>query len=105
MRRGYRFLGETTSNVAEYRALIVGLEQALQQGYRRVRWRSGSELVIKQIQGEYRVRSPQLQEPHRAAVALLGQLEWWSAEYVPTEQNTEANRLARVAIDRAPQRS
>jgi ribonuclease HI len=100
IRRGYRFLGETTSNVAEYRALIIGLEQALEQGYRRVRWQSHSELVVKQVRGEYRVRSPQLQEPHGAAMALLEQLEWWSAEYVPAHLTKDANRLARLAVNR-----
>jgi hypothetical protein len=65
-----------------------------------VRWRSHSELVVKQVRGDYRVRSPQLHEPHEAAMALLRRLEWWSAEYIPAHLTKEANRLARLAIKR-----
>ena len=65
-----RYLGEATNNVAEYRALILGLELARELGASDVELRADSELVIRQMTGEYRVRNVRLQELHRQAQAL-----------------------------------
>ncbi len=65
-----RYLGEATNNVAEYRALILGLELARELGASEVELRADSELIIRQMTGEYRVRNVRLQELHREAQAL-----------------------------------
>lgn len=97
--RGYRFLGTVTNNEAEYRALIIGLEQAVQRGFAYLLWRADSELLVQQVRGEYKVRNANLQELHRRAMSLFGQFREWRAEHIPRELNKEADRLANKAID------
>src|SRR3569623_127631 len=69
------YIGEATNNVAEYRALLLGLERALELGVRRIEVRADSELLVKQIKGEYRVKSPGLRPLFRAALELLGRFQ------------------------------
>jgi ribonuclease HI len=97
------YLGHTTNNVAEYRALLLGLSRALEQGIRRLEVRADSELLIKQLKGEYRVRAPGLRPLFRQARALLERFQAVELVHVRREQNSEADRLANQGIDRRGQ--
>jgi ribonuclease HI len=94
------YLGEATNNVAEYRALLLGLERARGLGARKVEVRSDSELLVRQMNGEYKVKNEGL----RALVTRARALEnaFASVEYVHVrrESNRDADRLANLAIDR-----
>ena len=97
--RLYGYLGIATNNVAEYQALINGLRFALEQGARRVRIFSDSELVVRQIGGAYKVKHPSMVPLHREASALLGRFESSTVSHVPREANREADALANRALD------
>lgn len=92
-------LGETTNNVAEYTAVIRGLERARELGATDVLLRSDSQLLINQLTGRYRVRTPHLQPLHDRVRALAGGFGSIRFEHVPRERNTEADRLANVGVD------
>ena len=94
-------LGIATNNVAEYHGLIAALAYSVEHGHREVMLRSDSRLLVKQMQGEYRVRHPGLQPLYRQAQELVSRLDRVSFEYVPRSQNVEADRLANVAMDEA----
>ena len=96
-----KFLGETTNNFAEYQGLLAALEYALEHGYPRVRVLTDSELMARQISGQYKVRSPDLKPLHEKARALIARLESFSIRHVYREQNREADRLANKAMDDA----
>ncbi len=98
--RAWRYLGEATNNVAEYEALCLGLERALALGARRVELRADSELIVRQMRGEYRVRNPRLAELFARARALAARLDAVRYVHVPREKNRAADRLANLAIDR-----
>lgn len=93
-------IGETTNNVAEYRALLRGLELAAEHGARQVRVINDSELVARQLTGAYRVKQAAMQELHAQAMALLDGFDAWSIESVPRGRNAEADRLVNEALDR-----
>ena len=93
-------IGEATNNVAEYRALLRGLELAAEHGAREVHVINDSELVARQLTGEYRVKHAVMQELHGQAVALLRGFDAWSIESVPRAQNAWADRLVNEALDR-----
>jgi ribonuclease HI len=95
----YGFIGQATNNVAEYQALLHGLRYALQRGARRVLVFSDSELVVRQIAGQYRVKHPAMIPLHREALALLRQFEEVRVTHVRRDQNKEADRLANRALD------
>jgi len=95
----YGYLGKATNNVAEYRALIHALRYALARGTRRLAVFSDSELVVRQINGSYRVRHPSMVPLHREATELLKSFDQASVSHVRREQNREADRLANQAID------
>jgi ribonuclease HI len=95
----YGYLGTATNNVAEYQGLIHALRWALARGARRVRVCSDSELVVRQLNGRYRVKHPAMLPLHREATALLGRFERAEVVHVPREQNREADRLANQALD------
>jgi ribonuclease HI len=95
----YGYLGRATNNVAEYQALLHALRYALNQGARTVRVFSDSELVVKQIDGRYRVKHPDMQPLHREASSLLRRFERASVSHVRREQNKDADRLANRALD------
>jgi ribonuclease HI len=101
----FQSLGVTTNNVAEYRGLIAALEYAVGQGCGSVRIRSDSQLVVKQMRGEYRVKHPGLIPLYLQARSLMAQIETVIIEHVPREQNTDADRLANLAMDEAEARS
>lgn len=92
-------IGRATNNVAEYQALVHALRWALGQGAQRVRVLSDSELLVRQMQGRYRVKNPGLAALHGEAQALLSRFEEASLAHVPRERNREADRLANLALD------
>lgn len=95
-----RGIGETTNNVAEYTAVIEGLELAAELGVRTLTLRSDSQLLINQLTGRYRVKAPHLQPLHRRARSIAAGFERISFEHVPREKNVEADRLANEGVDR-----
>lgn len=96
-------LGVATNNVAEYEGLLAALRYAIEKGYRRVGIRSDSELLVKQMRGEYRVKHPGLQRLHREASSLAAELQGVTYRHVPRAHNAEADRLANLAMDQAEQ--
>ncbi len=92
-------IGRATNNEAEYEALLMGLEEAKRLGATDVRVKADSQLVIRQIRGEYKVKHPEMKRRHEKALALLSKFERWEASHVPREENTEADRLANEALD------
>ncbi len=91
-------IGRTTNNQAEYRAIIAALEEAARLGARQVELNSDSELVVRQIKGEYRVRKATLKPLYQQVKQLQGCLESFNINYIPRQQNTEADRLASKAL-------
>jgi ribonuclease HI len=94
-------IGIATNNVAEYRGLIAALAHALDRGYRSVRIRSDSELLVKQMRGEYRVKHPGLQPLHQEAISLGRRFGEVVYEHVGRAGNAHADRLANLAMDEA----
>jgi ribonuclease HI len=92
-------IGWTTNNVAEYRAVIAGLERARDLGARRVRVRADSLLVISQLKGRWKVREAHLQPLWAQARRLAGGFERVAFEHVPRERNRAADALANQAMD------
>ena len=95
-----RFIGRATNNVAEYRALITALEEALKLGARRVAVKGDSELIVKQMRGEYRVKHPDLRPLYEEAQDLVNQFEHVTIEHNLRGHNTLADELANRAMDR-----
>ena len=93
------FLGEVTNNVAEYKALLAALEYASRSQTERLKICCDSELVAKQMQGLYRVQSPDLKPLYERARALAGQFKLFRIEHVPRERNHQADLLANQALD------
>ena len=92
-------LGATTNNVAEYRALLLGLRQAREWGATDVEVVGDSELIAKQLQGLYKVRKEDLRPLHEPARALMSQFERFSIRTVPRAQNARADALVNAALD------
>jgi ribonuclease HI len=93
------FLGHRTNNFAEYSGLIAALEYAAQHPPRAVKVLADSELLVKQMRGEYKVKSPELRPLYEKAKALSRRLEWFAIEHVARRENREADRLANRAMD------
>jgi len=94
-----KYLGRATNNVAEYYALITALDYAQAQGIARLAVRSDSELLVRQMQGRYKVKSPDLRPLYERAKKLAAGLAHFAIEHVPREQNREADELANLALD------
>jgi ribonuclease HI len=94
------FLGKATNNVAEYKALILALEKASALGLNRVKIFSDSELVVRQLQGKYKVREEHLKLLHQRALKILDRFENYSITHIPREKNRRADELANEAIDK-----
>lgn len=92
-------IGHATNNQAEYRAVITALEEAVKLGAGQVDMRSDSELVVRQINGQYRVKSASLKPLYQQVKQLQNQLEGFTITYIPRQENTEADRLANIALD------
>ncbi|PYV14362.1 MAG: ribonuclease H [Acidobacteria bacterium] len=96
-----KYLGEATNNRAEYQALVAALDFARSNGYRRLLVLSDSELLVRQMRGEYKVKSDGLKPLWERARRAAAAFESWSIRHVPREQNRESDRLANQALDRA----
>lgn len=93
------YLGETTNNVAEYQGLIVGLKKLVELGAQSVEVRADSELMVKQMKGEYRVKHPNLIPLHKEVLGLLKSIPMFTIKHVRREFNKDADRLSNQAID------
>jgi ribonuclease HI len=96
-----QLLGTVTNNVAEYRALLLGLQQAREMGANEIEVIGDSELIAKQVMGLYKVKHEAMKPLHREATAALGQFERWSIRTVPRAQNAHADALVNAALDQA----
>jgi ribonuclease HI len=92
-------IGHATNNVAEYRALLLGIERAAALGARELELVGDSELIVRQVRGEYRVKDAALRELHRQVAAALRNFDRWSIRNVPREENEHADRLVNEALD------
>ena len=95
-----RYLGKATNNQAEYTALIDGLKAAAELGADEISVFADSELVVKQMKGEYKVKNADLQEKHGEAKRVASGFKKASYTYIPREKNKEADALANEAIDK-----
>ena len=94
-----RYIGIATNNQAEYKAIIAALEKAIKLGATHVEVNSDSELVVRQINGRYRVKNAALKPLYQQVKQLQGLLEGFTITHIPREQNTEADRLTNAALD------
>ncbi|MEN6308408.1 MAG: ribonuclease HI family protein, partial [Anaerohalosphaeraceae bacterium] len=93
------FLNQTTNNIAEYNGILRGLEAAKAAGSTQIELLSDSELIIRQIHGQYKVKSDNLRELFCQAMERLTGFKSWQARHIPREQNKEADALANRAMD------
>jgi ribonuclease HI len=96
--RGER-IGRATNNVAEYRALLLGLERARELGAREVEVIGDSQLVVRQVRGEYKVKHADLRPLRDQVADALAAFERWSIRHVRREQNAAADELVNAALD------
>ena len=94
-------VGTATNNIAEYRGLLAALAWAIDRGLGTLHVRSDSELLVKQLRGEYRVKNPGLQPLFQDARSLVNRIGHVTFEHVRREMNKEADRLANLAMDEA----
>jgi phosphoribosylglycinamide formyltransferase-1 len=93
------YLGQATNNFAEYTALLRGLQAAKQIKAKKVRVLSDSELLVRQINGEYKVKNADLQNLHSQSLTLLEQFPDWQVKHITREKNKEADKLVNKAIN------
>jgi ribonuclease HI len=94
-----RFLGHQTNNFAEYSGLLAALDYAVTHGHAALEVVSDSELMVKQINGQYKVRNPGLLDLYKRAKAQIAQLRWFNIHHVLRAKNKEADALANKAMD------
>jgi ribonuclease HI len=94
------YLGHQTNNYAEYHGLLAALDYALMHSHKALKVIGDSELLVKQIRGEYKVKSPALQDLYQQAKEKIAKLEWFVIQHVLREKNHEADRLANFAMDK-----
>ncbi|HVW47520.1 MAG TPA: ribonuclease HI family protein [Solirubrobacterales bacterium] len=94
-------IGRTTNNVAEYRALLRGIELAAAHGADEVELIGDSELIVRQIEGRYKVKHADMKELHAEAKKMLAGFDSWSIRHVRRAQNADADRLVNEALDGA----
>jgi ribonuclease HI len=94
-------LGTVTNNVAEYRALLLGLSRARALGASEVEVVNDSELIAKQVQGLYKVKHPAMRPLHQQALAAVRDFDAWKVRTVPRAQNAHADALVNSALDEA----
>ena len=94
-----RRIGKATNNQAEYRAIIAALEEAVRLDVKQVDIKMDSELVVKQINGEYRVKKATLKPLYQQVKQLQGLLQGFTVTHIPRQQNFEADKLANKALD------
>jgi ribonuclease HI len=95
-----KYLGRATNNVAEYYGLITALDYAQAQGVSRLLVRSDSQLLVRQMQGRYKVKSPDLRPLYERARKMAGALAHFAIEHIPRELNSAADELANIALDK-----
>lgn len=95
----YEYLGRQTNNYAEYTALLRALKYALAESFPKLKVYSDSQLLVRQVLGEYRVKHPALQTLHQQALAMIRQLQQFTIQHVPRELNKKADALANKAMD------
>lgn len=93
------YLGIQTNNVAEYSGLLAALDYAVREGHASVKVLSDSELMVRQMLGEYKVKNPALKELYGRARALVRKLQHFAIEHVLRERNREADRLVNQVLD------
>jgi ribonuclease HI len=96
-----RYIGEATNNVAEYRALLLALELARSLGASSIEVINDSELVARQIGGQYKVKNPGLRPLWQEALSALRGFDSWSVKNVPRAMNARADELVNQALDQA----
>ena len=94
------YLGVATNNVAEYKALILGIKLSTKYNAKRILFKADSELMVKQIKGVYRVKNAQLKLLFTEAQSLLKKLPNWKIMHVPREENKEADLLANKGVEK-----
>jgi ribonuclease HI len=94
-------IGRATNNVAEYRALLAGIELAAAHGASELELVGDSELIVRQVEGRYKVKNAGMKELHAEVKAALAPFERWSIRHVRREQNADADRLVNQALDGA----
>jgi ribonuclease HI len=94
-------IGKTTNNVAEYRALLRGIELAAGNGATEVELVGDSELIVRQIEGRYKVKDEAMKELHAEAKKALSGFDNWSIRHVKRAQNSDADKLVNQALDNA----
>ena len=94
-------LGKATNNVAEYRALLLGLEQARELGADEVEVVGDSELIANQVRGVYKVKHEAMRPLYQQAMAALSAFDRWTIRTVPRAQNARADALVNDALDQA----
>ncbi|MFB3819386.1 MAG: ribonuclease HI family protein [Candidatus Methylomirabilales bacterium] len=97
--RLHHFIGQATNNTAEYRALLLALERVLARGCREVEVLSDSELLVRQLLGQYQVRHPDMRRLYAQAQEQIGKLGRFTIRHIPRAQNAEADALANRAMD------
>jgi ribonuclease HI len=96
-----KYIGSATNNFAEYSALIAGLERGAELGYAEAMCFLDSELVVRQLNGQYKVREESLKPLAQRVLALTNKFKSVSFTHVPREKNAEADKLVNLAIDEA----
>ncbi len=94
-------IGKATNNVAEYRALLRGIELAAAHGATELELIGDSELVVRQVEGRYKVKNAGMKELHGRALKELGGFDGWSIRHVKRAQNADADQLVNEALDGA----
>jgi ribonuclease HI len=94
-----RYLGTTTNNIAEYTAAIIGMEHAVNLGATRVKLLADSELMVKQLNGSYKVKNEGLKPLYQRVKELIAMIGSVEVQYIPRERNKDADALANKAID------
>ena len=92
-------IGRATNNVAEYRALILGIERAAALGATELDLVGDWELIVKQVRGEYKVKDPNMKPLHAAVMTALRPFDAWSIRHVKRDRNAHADRLVNEALD------
>jgi ribonuclease HI len=92
-------IGRTTNNVAEYKALLLGIATAREVGGTELELVGDSELIVRQIEGRYKVKDATMRELHAEATRELAELDRWSIRHVKRAENADADRLVNAALD------
>ena len=94
------YLGVATNNISEYKALILGIKLSMKYNAKKILFKSDSELMVKQIKGEYKVKNTQLKLLFTEVQSLLKEVPNWKIMHVPREENKEADLLANKGIEK-----